>query len=358
MKNYLLKIGIACIGFIQAISCSNDDTATTNTSLINGKDISTYASLTANKSIQKSEFSVLNNGNWKLYEGDNSNFNFDIPLLQGTSEGKYLLDNQIFKLYCFEWKDGSRNILGLRQLPIEGQPNFRDLGGYKTRDGKYVKWGAVFRSGKCNILTSNDLSYLSTIPLKTIIDFRSESERTFEPDRVPTSVKTQIQLPIEPGNLSSINISDVLANGDVASSKQFLVDANKILVLNFQNEYKTFFAHLMNQDSKPIMFHCTAGKDRAGLAAALFLSSLGVDRETVIQDYLLTNTLTGVTMESMKAKYGDNATAECMYYLYSVQKEYIEAAFSTIEKEYGSVENYLTQQLNVDLNLMKSLYLY
>jgi protein-tyrosine phosphatase len=253
-------------------------------------------------------------------------------------------------------------MLGIRQLPMEGQRNFRDLGGYKTKDGKVVKWGTVFRSGKCNLFTDSDLEYLTSASLKTIIDFRSESEKAAEPDRVPATVTLQQAFPIDAANLGGgIDINTVLASGDIEAAKQYLVVANQAFITSFQNEYKQFFATLQVGNNLPLMFHCTAGKDRAGLAAALFLSSLDVDRQTIIEDYLLTNVCSNVTLENIKAQYvpvmGENA-AVCMYYIYSVQREYIQAAFDIIEQNYGSVENFLTQQLGVDLEKMKSLYLY
>ena len=339
---------------VMSFSCSDNDETTSNNKLFTGKDITSYAVVTAKADTKKSSIEIKKSGAWKLFNADN----LDTPILNGNTSGYTELEGTTYRQYCLEWSDASRAVFAARQLPMEGQPNFRDLGGYKTKEGKFVKWGMVFRSGKCNTLTEADINYLGSIPLKTVIDFRSDDERSSEPDKVPASVTTEIHYPINPGNLSSVDISEAIRNGDIEACKQYLVDGNEQFVLNFQEEYKKFFADLMSGTKAPLMFHCTAGKDRAGFASAMFLASLGVDRQTIIEDYLLTNVMTGVTIESMKEKYGDNDMAMCMYYISSVQPEYIEKAFSTIEKNYGTVENFLTKQLSVDLDKMKQLYLY
>jgi Protein tyrosine/serine phosphatase len=336
------------------VSCSDDDTISSKMHLYGGMDITSYATVTAQSETKKSGIDILRNGTWKLYNINDLN----TPMLNGNTTGYSELGSTDYRQYCLEWSDGSRAVFAPRQLPMEGQPNFRDLGGYKTTAGKFVRWGRVLRSGKCNNLTGSDLQYLATVPLKTVVDFRSDDERDAEPDRVPNTVTLQIHYPINPGNLSNVDISEAISRGDVEACKQYLVDANEQLVLHFQDEYKAFFVDLMEGSKTPLMFHCTAGKDRAGFASAMFLASLGVDRETIIKDYLLTNEMTGVTIEGMKGIYGDNDVAVCMYYISSVQKEYIEKAFLTIEENYGTVESYLTNQLGVDLNKMKKLYLY
>lgn len=361
MKRQLKRFAKICMLMIVTVgytSCSDEDGETINNKLFSGEDITSYATIITKAETKEAGIEILKEGNWYLYSGNNSNsINFNKPVIKGTSVGYMELNRNGYQQYCLEWNNGSRAMFAPRQLPIEGQVNFRDLGGYKTKEGRFVKWGKVFRSGKCNKLTESDLSYLASVPLKTVIDFRSNEERESEPDLVPNTVNIQIHYPINPGNLSGVDIGEAIRNGDIEASKQYLVDANEQLVVNFQNEYKAFFADLM-EDKTPLMFHCTAGKDRAGFASAMFLASLGVDKETIINDYLLTNTMTGVTIEGMKEMYGDNDMAVCMYYINSVQKEYIEKAFSTIEKNYGSVDNFLVKQLNVDVSKMKELYLY
>ncbi len=232
-----------------------------------------------------------------------------------------------------------------RLLPIQGAYNVRDLGGYKTKDGRQVKWGKVIRSGDLNHLTDSDLLYFSRIPLKSYIDFRDSAEIAAAPDKYPPTVTHLYKLPILAGDLSSIS------KLTPESALSMLGEMNKEFVKEWQPVYADFFKILMEEDNSPLLFHCSAGKDRTGYAAALFLSSLGVDRETIIQDYML-------SAEYLKDKYAREIKAyPVLAPLMTVKREYIEAAFNLIDQEYGGMENYLTNYLYVDLEKMKNLYL-
>lgn len=231
-----------------------------------------------------------------------------------------------------------------RVLPIEGAYNVRDLGGYPAADNKTVKWRKVIRSGDLHLLTDNDLAYLNAIPLKTYIDFRDQEEVALAPDKTPASLINRVHLPIETGNI--INMEKITPE----LAETALVDGNKYFVRESQAIYKEFFRLLMHEENTPLLFHCSAGKDRTGFGAALFLASLGVDRELILEDYLLTN-------ECLKDKYADIvAQMPALKPLFEVRKEYILAAFEVIDNEYGGMENYLVNQLDVDLKRMRDLY--
>jgi Protein tyrosine/serine phosphatase len=176
-----------------------------------------------------------------------------------------------------------------RKLPFTGAHNFRDLGGYKTSDGKTVKWGKVYRSDNLHSLTDEDLKYMERLNIKSVVDFRSDEERNEEPDRL-TPDMTPILLPIkfEPEGVTE-NLTRDLTFGNLDSSN-LLRDFNIILVKEFTEEYREFFRHIVDNGGEPFLLHCTAGKDRAGFGSAMILTVLGVPREKIIEDYLLTNT--------------------------------------------------------------------
>lgn len=233
----------------------------------------------------------------------------------------------------------------IRVLPIEGAYNVRDLGGYPAADNKTVKWRKVIRSGDLNLLKDKDIAYFNEIPLKTFIDFRDSVEIVSAPDKTPPSLVNQIFLPIETGSI--INMEKITPE----FAETALIDGNKYFVRENQDVYKAFFHILMEEENTPLLFHCSAGKDRTGFGAALFLASLGVDREVIIEDYLLTNKL-------LKDKYADMvAQMPTLKPLFEVREAYIRAAFEVIDNEYGGMENYLTNQLGVDLARMRELYL-
>lgn len=262
-----------------------------------------------------------------------------------------------FKLYVLE-TDAEVTVEGLRQLPLEGQSNFRDLGGYKTIDHKTVKWGQLFRSGQLSKLTDKDLHYLSTIPLKTIIDFRSIEETKEQVTLLPPTVSNEVLLPIKPGNLSRNNVMQIVIDANDELANKLLVDINEQLVLQNQEEYKAFFKEVQRADA-PLMFTCTAGKDRTGLAAALLLTALGVDKNTVREDYLLTNQCVTLDTLNIQEQFQLNdEQANVLLTLFTVKEQYLDKALITIEQHYHSVENFLTEALDVDIALLKSKYLY
>ncbi len=231
-----------------------------------------------------------------------------------------------------------------RLLPLQGAYNVRDMGGYKAADGRQVAWGKVFRSGDLNKLTAADLSYLSGVGIKTYIDFRDSAEMAAAPDLKASTVVNEYALPISAGSIMSL--TDITA----ANSPQLLVEGNIHFVRSCQAQYTEFFRILMDGGNAPLLFHCSAGKDRAGYAAVLFLSSLGVDRQTAISDYLL-------SAQYLKGKYEKEIQAHPeLEPLLTVRREYIEAALNTIDREYGSMESYLTRYLHVDLGKMRELY--
>jgi protein-tyrosine phosphatase len=239
-----------------------------------------------------------------------------------------------------------------RILPIESAYNFRDLGGYQGIDGRKVKWNTVIRASDFPGLSDSDIIYLDNIPLVSVIDFRSEKEVTLHPDRLPDSVRNIYNFSIDAGNLMPRFKSLLHEDHDTILEKAVQIMANlyRELITTHSNQYRDFFKILQEGDG-PLLFHCTAGKDRTGVAAALFLSALGVDRDVIYDDYLLTNSV-------LKGKYDYLKDYGPVVSLFTtVRKEFLEAAFDEIEKEYGSVENYLEKELNVDLNHLRNLYL-
>jgi len=130
-----------------------------------------------------------------------------------------------------------------------------------------------------------------------------------------------------------------------------LVEGNKYFITHNQKQYREFFQILMEEENTPLLFHCSAGKDRTGLGAALFLSALGVNREVIYQDYLLTN-------ECLKDKYAVLIeSVPLLAPILEARLEYIQAAFDIIDSEYGGTESYLTHYLDADLEKMRSIYL-
>jgi protein-tyrosine phosphatase len=311
------------------------------------QDLNASFSVERDKTDKVYTLHIEGNGHWQVFAGetaDSVDTNTVVVEGDGASEVN-IMDFQPNKRIYFQYilENSVKVTASERLLPMEGAYNVRDMGGYKTAEGKTVKWGRVFRTGSLNTLTFNDTEYLENIGIKTVVDFRDDTEKLLSPDKHPSSVADYLEYPITAGS-----IMQIFQTAD--ENMRTLVDTNKLFVTDFQDEYKKFFEALSDESKAPLLFHCSAGKDRAGFAAAMFLSALGVDRETIMEDYMLSAVYVEEKYASLASIFPRLAPTLTVY------KEYIEAAFETIDKEYGGVENYLREQLNVDLELMRAIY--
>ncbi|MGB1330629.1 MAG: tyrosine-protein phosphatase [Gammaproteobacteria bacterium] len=236
-----------------------------------------------------------------------------------------------------------------RLLPMDGSHNTRELGGYKTTDGKTIKWGKLFRSDKLSDISSADQEYLQNLGIKKIVDFRSEQEKAEDPNIIPTGIK-YVEMPISVDGAMRSKIEAVLKGETDRKVESFLIDANREFVTDYTDVYENFLRGLIDEDV-PTLFHCTAGKDRAGFAAAITLIALGVSKADVINDYMKTNTFTKERIEEILGQIElmslYQADAEILRPLLGVEQIYIETAFKTAEEKYGSLENFIRVGLNI-----------
>jgi len=236
----------------------------------------------------------------------------------------------------------------MRLLRLQGATNFRDLGGYAGRDGRSVRWRRLFRSDHLSGLTPDDCALLAELRLHGSIDFRGQVERAAQPYEL-TGV-AQHSLAIEP---TVVQRMEALAGAERELTAPLVVGLMEDLYRSLVNEqasrFGELFQRLLNAEG-PLVFHCTAGKDRTGVAAALILLSLGVSREQVMADYLLTNELFKPP-ELLQSRTPGDALAV----LWRVQESFLEAAFDAIEAEHGDVERYLTHRLGLTRAALDSL---
>ena len=220
----------------------------------------------------------------------------------------------------------------------------RDLGGYATAGGKHVAWGKVFRAGDLASLSHTDLATLANIPIVSCIDFRTSQEAEAAPDLQPSSLRNEFALPIDPGNMLR------MINLEAGLGEKAMQDINCMLVDDFQDEYAQFFAILAASANAPVLFHCSAGKDRTGYAAALFLAALGVHRQTIVQDSMLSAVYLGNKYDAILHKYPNMAPA------LTVKPQYLDAALDRIDQHYGGMERYLTNNLKVNTGALQEMY--
>jgi protein-tyrosine phosphatase len=227
-----------------------------------------------------------------------------------------------------------------RLVPLSGTSNFRDLGGYAGRDGRAVQWRKLFRSDHLGALSPDDVAVLSGLGLSRVADFRGPVEREEQVCAMPGVVVHS--LAIEPSVVQGMK--DLLAAGRDLTAQdtvRLMEHTYHAFVHHNADRFAALFALLLASD-KPLVFHCTAGKDRTGFAAAMILLALGVPRDVVMQDYLLTN-----THYQMPNPAASELPREALRVLWRVQEEFLNAALHAVDADFGGVQQYLVNQLHV-----------
>jgi protein-tyrosine phosphatase len=235
-----------------------------------------------------------------------------------------------------------------RHLPLAGASNFRDLGGYATQDGHVVRWRRLFRSDHLAALTAEDRAVLASLRLHRVCDFRGVAERAELVCSLPEA--TVHSLAIEPTVVQGIKtLLDAGETVTPALTVGLMKQTYRDFVVANSARFADMFTHLLANDS-PLVFHCTAGKDRTGFAAALILSALGVSRDVVMQDYLLTNRHYQMPVQTAIA-----LSPDVLAILWRVQEGFLDAAFHAVDTEFGGLERYLRQQLGLDASRQQRL---
>jgi protein-tyrosine phosphatase len=243
-----------------------------------------------------------------------------------------------------------------RVIALQGQTNFRDLGGYETADGRHVRWGMIFRSGELSHLTGADYREISTLGIHTVYDLRDQSERASQPTNWganPVRAFASAKTGTISGTMSRLSDPTI----DAASAQAALADFYAQMPDLYAPEYRVIVHELLDGRA-PLLLHCTAGKDRSGVASALILTALGVPRATVVQDYVLTDQLLKPSSEPPKTEFMrrfQNLPAEVQHAMMSADQAYIAAAFRSMESRHGSVGKYLSTELGVGPNQIKRL---
>lgn len=268
-------------------------------------------------------------------------------------EKALLLVASLFSTYLF-----AQDVAVNKPLNLEGAFNFRDIGGYATTDGKKVVTGKIFRSADISRLTDKDMEVLATYHLNTVIDFRGTQEAAKAPDR---------QLPGTNYTLcpaGSDNLPDVKQMAEQMKESDFLITMYGDPSVKYYSErYKPLFDKLLNLPEKEagLLYHCTAGRDRTGMATALVLYTLDVPMEIIVADFVASNTyLQSMNKDLYKPMAGmTGLTAGEIEKKMELRPELLRVFFQTLTDRYGSVENFLAQELGVgekEKALMKTKY--
>lgn len=261
-----------------------------------------------------------------------------------------------------------------------GAPNARDLGGLEAADGRVIRPNRLIRSGMLSRLTDEDVEYLKAAGLKTVVDFRTSAERVQKPDRKIDGVsyiicpmledKTEGITREKPENEDEeaqriLRMARRLMQTDTDGVRQMRSLYPILVTLEHSIEhYRKFFKILLEHENGALLYHCTMGKDRVGTATALLLSALGVPRESIVADYMITAERCAAGTQRLLAncrKYTDDeAVLEFVYRLDTVQEDFIGATFETIDELHGGMDNFLREKMclgDKSINRLKELYL-
>lgn len=250
-----------------------------------------------------------------------------------------------------------------RLLTINNGFNFRDLGGYPTTDGHVTKWQRLLRTGALAQLDDQDLAVLARIPVTIDVDLRSPAEVKKAPDRIPAGAK-YYHLPVLADDATAASHSDeeiAAVMQEPGNGYRHMIDVYRqmITVASAKAAFQKLFDLLLANQHGALLFHCTAGKDRTGIATYLILSALGVKEEVIIEDYLLTNDVTKDFRDQWLQKMRDQGASEALIAnraaLASVSADYLNAAVKEIKTKYGDVMHYLTNYLEISPTQIKQL---
>ncbi|MEX0408669.1 tyrosine-protein phosphatase [Aquibium sp. LZ166] len=244
---------------------------------------------------------------------------------------------------AFVTETGGEAISFRRLVAFDGVANFRDLGGYMTAASRSVRWGRVYRSSALDKMTEDDGSLFLSLGIRTICDLRSAREREQAPTMLPPACKADIH-PMEIVSSAGHRLKDLVASESPTTEayRAIMVDGYRSYVREHAEQFRRLFELLGDEGSYPLLFHCAAGKDRTGVAAALLLAVLGVGRDEIFDDYLLTN-----SHWHGNSPFARSAPPDLLPTIISAHRSYLSAALDAIGEDHDSIEQFCDARLGL-----------
>jgi protein-tyrosine phosphatase len=246
-----------------------------------------------------------------------------------------------------------------RVIHLDGTTNTRDIGGYQTGDLRTIRPGQIIRSENLSRLSAGDFQKLEEIGVKTVIDLRTEKEHKNAPTRWQGDHPPRFyHFPVGDAQNEWFRAQRRMMKENrftEAESTKLMVDGYRMIAEEGPPSYQKLMEVVLDQSNWPILIHCNAGKDRAGVAVTLIMEALGVDRETIMEEFLLTNEIgrsaeKSVLMSKESKKYrrfGRTPSADAWFPIVGVQAEMLENFYAIVDEQYGSMDAFLTE-LGVD----------
>ena len=271
------------------------------------------------------------------------------------------LDPNVRYYFVAEMADGRRHITAEREIPLPTALNLRDIGGYETADGRTTRWGQIYRSGDFANLSNDDVRYLERLGLRLICDLRTTEEVEKSHSRLPTNPQlTYRHTPIYERQQGAAHWLMMLVSNRKGLAQ---VWQNEIYIERFVERgaeaYGRILTLLADGRQRPALIHCTAGKDRTGIAIALLLALLGVPDETIVADYTLSNAAyeaiyRTVEKDAQRLAVFGLQTAD-LFTILTAQSHVMQNTLDYLRQTYGSVEHYLLVRAAVSPEVIEQL---
>ena len=267
------------------------------------------------------------------------------------------IDKQKRYQVSVKFEDGTELQQIERDLPFASVPNFRDIGGYLTKDGRTVRWNRVYRASALDNLSQHDAERLQELNVKLVCDVRTKEEQVADPDKLPDSINL-ISAPPSSDDSVLRTVFRLLFQADFLENllldlyQRFMVDDNPQV-------FARIFQEMSEENNLPMLIHCAAGKDRTGISIALLLSLLGVPDETIIADYTLSNH----HYDFFKASTRKNLAQLKVFGLNEADFDYLliadgrlmQETLDYVRQKYGSIENYCLHYLGLSPQTLEAI---
>ncbi|MGR8918961.1 MAG: tyrosine-protein phosphatase [Gammaproteobacteria bacterium] len=269
---------------------------------------------------------------------------------EATVEGAGEACHPLFHLTA----DGGSCVVAARGMPLAGAVNFRDFGGYAAAGGRRLAWGRLFRSGHLSGLDADGKRLLGELGIRTVCDLRSAAEIANESAELPADTTVNV-IGIPPGVVGKNFLHDAFASAD---GPQDIVDALHVIMAGLVREaapyFRRLFEILLEGPAGAVLLNCSAGKERTGIASAMLMTALGVPRETIMYDFMLSERYFPAAAEVPRVleKYAVTTPGEAgralIWPLLETRASYLETALAAIEEDFGTVLAFLEENYALD----------